>query len=67
MRVFNSLQITAAFVAWPFLIAWISDASFRGADVAFYAAIALYLIAFGAMVACVYRCIGNDNGLFKGR
>lgn len=60
MKLFNSLQITAAFVAWPFLIAWINEATFRGANVAFYAAIALYLVAFAAMVGCVYRCIDTD-------
>lgn len=60
MKMFNSIQITAAFVAWPFLIAWISEANFRGANVAFYSAIALYLVAFAAMVGCVYRCIDSN-------
>lgn len=54
MKLFNSFQITAAFVAWPFLIAWLQDAQFKGAGVAFYAACALYVVAFGAMVASVY-------------
>lgn len=54
MRLFNSFQIVAAFVAWPFLVNWLQDASFRGASAAFYAACALYVVAFGAMVACVY-------------
>ena len=54
MRVFNSFQITAAFVAWPFFIDWLGDASFRGSSVAFYAACALYVVAFFAMVWCVY-------------
>ncbi len=60
MRVFNSFQITAAFVAWPFLIAWLDDATFRGAAVAFWAAIALYIVAFCAMVGSVYDSIGED-------
>jgi hypothetical protein len=60
MRLFNSFQITAAFVAWPFLIAWIDDATFRGATVAFWAAIALYVIAFGAMVGAVYTAAGKN-------
>ena len=54
MRLFNSFQITAAFVAWPFGIAWLSNAQFAGAAAAFYAACALYVIAFGAMVGAVY-------------
>ena len=57
MKLFNSFQIVTAFVAWPFLISWISEASFRGAGVAFYAACALYVVAFGAMVACVRNSI----------
>lgn len=59
MRLFNSFQIVAAFVAWPFLIACLNDATFRGALVAFYAACALYVVAFFAMVACVYDSIGG--------
>ena len=57
MRLFNSFQITAAFVAWPFLINYLSDATFRWAGVAFYAACGLYVVAFGAMVACVYVAV----------
>lgn len=54
MKLFNALQITAAFVAWPYLVSWLSDAAFRGAGVAFYSACALYVVAFGAIVGCVY-------------
>ena len=54
MRLFNSFQIVAAFVAWPFGIAWLQQATFAGATPAFYAACALYVIAFGAMVGAVY-------------
>ncbi len=57
MKVFNSFQITAAFVAWPFLIAFLDEAAFRGAGVAFWAAIALYVVAFFAMVGCVYNSL----------
>lgn len=60
MKVFNSFQITAAFVAWPFLVAWLADAQFRGAAVAFYAACALYVVAFFAMVGCVYSSLGKE-------
>jgi hypothetical protein len=59
MRLFNSFQIVAAFVGWPFLIAWLSDADFRGASVAFYAACACYVVAFFAMVGAVFEAIGQ--------
>lgn len=53
MKVFNAFQIVAAFVAWPFLVAWLQQADFKGATVAFFAACAFYIVAFFAMVACV--------------
>lgn len=54
MRLFNSFQIVAAFVAWPFGIAWLHGADFKGATAALIAACALYVVAFGAMVGSVY-------------
>ena len=56
MRLFNSFQIVAAFVAWPFGIAWLNNhQDFTGASAAFFAACALYVVAFGAMVGCVWH------------
>lgn len=56
MRLFNSFQITAAFVAWPFGLAWLSaHQDFAGASAAMFAAATLYVVAFGAMVACVWH------------
>lgn len=63
MKLFNSFQIVAAFVAWPFLISWLSDAAFRGAGVAFYASCALYVVAFFAMVASVYTAMEKLENL----
>lgn len=60
MKLFNSFQIVAAFVAWPFLVAWLSDADFRGAGVAFYAAGVLYVVAFVSMVGSVYHSIADE-------
>lgn len=57
MKLFNAFQITAAFVAWPYLVNYLSDASFRGAGVAFYSACAFYVVAFFVMVASVYTFI----------
>lgn len=59
MRVFNSFQITAAFVAWPFGIAWLSGQAFPGHTAAMVAACGLYVVAFGFMVAAV--CYATDN------
>jgi hypothetical protein len=53
MRLFNSFQITAAFVAWPFGIAWLSQQQFPGHTPAIIAACGLYVVAFGFMVAAV--------------
>ncbi len=57
MALFNAFQIVAAFVAWPFLISWLTTAEFRGAAVAFYAACALYVVAFGFMTISVANSI----------
>ena len=57
MRVFNSFQIVAAFVAWPFLIAWLSSQNFPGATAAFAAACVFYVVAFAVMVGCVASSI----------
>jgi hypothetical protein len=60
VRLFNAFQIVAAFVAWPFGIAWLAKADFPGAGPAFFAACALYLVAFAAMTNCVYSQIEKD-------
>jgi hypothetical protein len=64
MRLFNSFQITAAFVGWPYLVSWLSDATFRGAPIAFYSAGALYVVAFFFMTASVYNSIDPKNDWF---
>ena len=61
MRAFNAFQITAAFVAWPFLVAWLHVAEFRGAAVAFWAALVCYVVAFIGMVLCVYNTISEEE------
>jgi hypothetical protein len=61
MIAFNAFQIVAAFVAWPFLVAWLSDATFKGAGVAFFAACALYVVAFAFMVSSVYSTMRNEH------
>jgi len=61
MRLFNAFQIVGAFVASPFGIAWLAEQSFKGANVAFYAACAGYVVAFGAMIASVYHSMKSWN------
>lgn len=60
LKMFNSLQIVAVFVAWPFLIGWLSNATFQGAFVAFLTACVLYLLGFFAIVGCVYAAIERE-------
>jgi hypothetical protein len=61
LGLFNSLQIVAAFVAWPFLVSYLQDATFRGAGAAFYGACALYIVAFIAMVGCVWESVSKGG------
>lgn len=60
MKVFNAFQITAMFVAWPYLINWLSDACFRGASVVFYSACAAYVVGFIAMCVAVHQQLGDS-------
>lgn len=62
VRLFNAFQITAAFVAWPFGVAWLANAEFRGSAAAFYASIVLYVVAFGCMVTSVYNSLSDLDG-----
>lgn len=57
MKLFNAFQITAAFVAWPFLISWLDTAQFRGATAAFWSSAVFYVVGFFAMVGSVYNSI----------
>lgn len=60
MRLFNSLQLVGAYVAWPFLLSWFARAEFPGHMAAFYSGAGLYIIATGAMTYAVYHTIGKD-------
>ena len=62
MIVFNAFQIVIAFVAWPFLIQWLNEATFRGAGAAFWAAIVCYVVAFFCMVASVAHSLDSTKG-----
>lgn len=62
MHLFNSFQIVAAFVAWPFGISYLfSLPPFPGQTAAIVAACGLYVIAFGAMVAAVYDSTSRNH------
>lgn len=61
MKTFNSFQIVAAFLGWPFLIQWLSAADFKGSSAAFYMACAFYIVAFIYMVGCVRSVMDKDE------
>lgn len=53
LKIFNAFQIVGSFAAWPFLIAWLQDATFKGSTACFYSACVLYLVAFGFMIVAL--------------
>lgn len=61
MRMFNAFQIVCAFVAWPFLIFWLETAEFRGASIAFWSAVVVYVVAFLFMVVAVGYTIDTTD------
>lgn len=61
MKLFNAFQLVAVFVALPYLMGWLQDATFRGSAAAFYATAALYVVAFACMVACVWRSLDDSS------
>lgn len=57
MRLFNSFQLVGLFAGTPFLLAWLSTATFPYAAAAFWTAIAAYVIQFGIMWGCSYTAM----------
>lgn len=55
VKLFNSFQIVALFAAWPFFINWLQKGN--GPDVAAYAACAVYVPFFIAVMLCVYHAL----------
>lgn len=55
MKAFNSFQLTFMFAAFPFLLDYLQDATFRGAGPAFYCACAAYIVGFIGMCSAVYE------------
>ena len=60
MRLFNSFQLVAMFILWPFLINWLNSATFSFSQIAFYGASALYVVMVGFAVAMAYEFIGKN-------
>lgn len=60
MRIFNSFQLVAIFIGWPFLISWLHSATFSFSQVAFYGAAALYVVMVGFAVGMAHEFIGKD-------
>ena len=55
MKVFNCMQLVAAFVACPFGIAWLTDQSFKGSTVALIASYIAYVIFCIFMVTVTHE------------
>lgn len=53
LRVFNAFQIVSLFCALPFVIMWLSQAEFAGAQPLMYLAIVVYGIMFIANVGMI--------------
>ncbi len=64
MKTFNALQIVCAFMAWPYGIAWLSEATFKGNTPAFYMACAVYIISTAFMVGSVRDSMRSDGPWF---
>lgn len=54
MKIFFSAQIAAGFLATPFLIGWLSQATFPYAGAAFWAAILAAVVEYGLVTAAIY-------------
>jgi uncharacterized membrane protein YiaA len=61
MRVFNSVQLTAMFAGFPFLLNWLGSAEFKLAEVGFYVGCLAYVWMFGAMSSIVYDQLGKEQ------
>ena len=61
MKVFNALQITALFSAFPFLIGWLFQAEFPGVMAASWLSVAVYVGYFTIMAGCVGRAIQEGS------
>lgn len=60
LRAFNSFQAVLAFALAPFGISWLSEASFRGAGVAFWVVCVAYVVGFIMMCAAVFVAVSQD-------
>lgn len=61
MKSFNSFQLAAMFVATPFVISWLSEASFRWHGAAFWAALIFYVVQFGFVWFSLYDSMRKDG------
>ena len=59
MKYFNAFQIVAAFVAWPYLVAWLATADFPFSEVAVCCTLAIYVVAFFFMFVAVVDKMEN--------
>lgn len=55
IRAFNAFQLVTFFAAMPYILAWLGKDPFTYAGGAFWVAIVVYVVLFGAM------CVGMFN------
>jgi len=63
LRVFNAFQFNAVFVAWPFLIGWLSEQETGWSGAAFYASCIAFSVQFIIATACVSKGFENVTEL----
>lgn len=57
LKLFNSFQIVSLFASYPFLLMWLSKATFYASTAAFWIAAVIYFIFFCLMVGAVIAAI----------
>lgn len=60
LKFFNSLQIVSVFAAGPYIIQWLSTATFPAHTAAFWTGIIGYVAMFALMIGCVFSSITRD-------
>jgi hypothetical protein len=60
MKVFNALQLTTLFAAWPFLTQMVLDAKFYAHTVLFWIMTVAYVAGFILMCMSVFSSLDDD-------
>lgn len=60
LRIFNAFQAVSMFAAMPFGLSWVSAQDFKGASIAFWVGVIIYIIAFLMNVGAVLNTFEKD-------